>query len=101
MELIKSEHQKEKQILKNESSLLRDLWNNTKCINIHPWGHKETVMTEHIQRHINIHSIGVPEGEERGEDWKCIWGNFGFPNLKKEMDIRVQEAQSPKQDEPK
>ena len=53
MELIKSEHQKEKQILKNESSLLRDLWNNNE--------------------HANIHIIGVPEGEEKGI--KMIWGN--------------------------
>ena len=100
MEFIKSEHQKQKQMLKNESSLLRGLWNNTKCINIHPWGHKETVTTEHTQTHQHPQHRG-PERGERGEDWKCICANCGFPNLKKEMDTWVQEAQSPKQDEPK
>ena len=60
MEFVKSEHQKEK-FFKNESSLLRDLWNNTKCINIHPWGCKQTVKDwAHRHRYIVIHILGVP-----------------------------------------
>ena len=44
MEITQLEQKKEKRLLKNEDSL-RDLWENIK--------------------HTNIHSIGIPEGEER------------------------------------
>ena len=44
MEITELEQQTETQILKNESSI-RDLWDNIK--------------------HVNLHIIGIPEGEER------------------------------------
>ena len=47
--------------------------------------------------HINIHTIGVPEGEEReikGQRTYLKTQAENFPNLRKE-------AQSPKQDQPK
>ena len=62
---------------------MRGLWNNTK--------------------HTNIQIIGVSEEKkEQGIEnlfEKIITENF--PNLAKEIDIQVQEVQSPKQDEPK
>ena len=41
----------------------------------------------------NIHIIGVPGGEKKRAE--------SFPNLEKKTDIQAQEAESPKQDEPK
>ena len=62
---------------------MRGLWNNTK--------------------HTNIQIIGVSEEKkEQGIEnlfEKIITENF--PNLAKEIDIQVQEVQSPKQDEPR
>ena len=60
----------------NEDSL-RDLWDNTKCN--------------------NIHIIGVPEGEEREKGpekmFEEIIGEI-FPNMGKEIATQVQETQS-------
>ena len=54
--------------------------------------------------HSNIRITGVLEGKEKEQEIgtlceKIMEGNF--PNLVKEIDMQVQEAQSPKQDEPK
>ena len=54
-------------------------------------------------KHTNIGIMEVPEGEEREQGIenlckKIMTGNF--PNLVREVDIQVLEAQSPKQDEP-
>ena len=73
MEIIQSQQQKEKHILKNENSL-RDLWESIK--------------------HTNICIIGGPEEEER-EKGKKVFDEImaeNFPNLKKETDIQVHEA---------
>ena len=68
---------------RNEDSL-RDLWDNIK--------------------HTYIRIIRVPEGEEREKRPKKIFEEIivrNFPNLGKEIDTQVQEAQSPRQDKPK
>ena len=60
---------------KNEDSL-RDLWDNIKCT--------------------NIHIKGVPGGEEREKGLENVLEDIvaeSFPNLGKETDIQVQEAQ--------
>ena len=75
MEIIQLEQPKEKQILKNENSL-GYLWDNIKCI--------------------NICIIGVPEKEKRKKGFKNVFDEImadNFPNLEKETDIQVQEAQ--------
>ena len=44
----------------------------------------------------NIQIIGVPEGEERDKGIENVFEEImaeKFPNLKKEIDIQVQEAQ--------
>ena len=49
----------------------------------------------------NIHIRGVPEGEEKEQETGNLLGkimNENFPNYLKEIDMQVQEAQSPKQD---
>ena len=46
--------------------------------------------------HTNIHIIGVPEGEEREKRPENLFEELmaeNFPNLAKETDIKVQEAQ--------
>ena len=51
----------------------------------------------------NIHIMGVPE-EETEQEIENLFEKImteNFPNLVKEIDMQVQEAQSPKQDEPK
>ena len=61
---------------KNEERL-RNLWNNLK--------------------HSNIWIIGVPEGEEEEQEIENLFEKTmreNFPNLAKEIDIQVQEAQS-------
>ena len=61
-----------------------DLWDNIKCT--------------------NIHTIGVPEGEERDKPPKKTFEEIiaeNFPNMGKEIVIQVQEASSPRQDKPK
>ena len=75
MEVTQSEQQKGEQIFKNENGL-RDLWDN-------------------INR-TNIWLIEFPKGEEREKRVENVidkTGTQNFPNLKKETDIQVQEAQ--------
>ena len=53
---------------------------------------------------INIHIIGVPEGEEGEEGPEKISEEIiaeNFPCMEKEIVSKVQEAQSPRQDKPK
>ena len=60
---------------KNESNI-RDLWDNIK--------------------RANLHIIGIPEGEEREKGTENVFEEImakNFPNLKKETDIHIQEAQ--------
>ena len=73
----KNNHQnnKKKKIQKNEDSV-RSLWDNFK--------------------RSNILIIGVPEGEEKEQEIENLFENImkeNFPNLVKEIDIQVQEAQ--------
>lgn len=53
---------------------------------------------------MSVHSIGVPEGEEREDGAETIFEDTmaeNSPNLGKETDLWVQEAQGvPKQDQP-
>ena len=75
MEITQSEQQTERQMKKKKESDIQDLYN--------------------IQ-HANLHIIGVPEGEEREKGIKNAFEEItagNFPNLKKETDIQVQEAQ--------
>ena len=47
---------------------------------------------------------GVPKGEEQEQDTDNLFKQImkeNFPNLAKEIDIQIQEAQNPKQVEPK
>ena len=49
----------------------------------------------------NIHIIGVPEGEEKEQEIGNLFEEImkeNSANLLKEIDIKVQEAHSPKQD---
>ena len=81
MEITQSEQQKEERIVLNEDNL-RDLRDSIK--------------------YTNIHIIDIPEGEEREEVTENLFEETmteNFPNLGKETDIQVQEAQSPKEDE--
>ena len=51
-----------------------------------------------------MHIIGIPEGQEREKGIENIFEGTmaeNFPNLEKETDTQVQEAQSPKQGKPK
>ena len=55
-------------------------------------------------KRINIHINGLPEREEGEQGIENLFEKImkeNFPNLVKEIDIQVQETQSPKQDEPK
>ena len=75
---IQSEQNEKTRILKNEERL-RNLWDNFK--------------------HSNIQITGVPEGEEEEQEMENLFEKImkeNFPNLVKETDIQVQEAQSPK-----
>ena len=72
---IQSEHQEEKRIQKNKDGL-KSFWDNFK--------------------HTNIQIIGVPEGEEKEKEIENLFEKVmkeNFPNLVKEIDIQVQEAQ--------
>ena len=74
-EITQAEQKREKGIRQNENSV-RELWDNIK--------------------HTNIHIIGVPEGEERDKGAENLFEEIiaeNFPNLRKETDIQVQEAQ--------
>uniref|UniRef100_A0A9L0T2S7 L1 transposable element RRM domain-containing protein n=1 Tax=Equus caballus TaxID=9796 RepID=A0A9L0T2S7_HORSE len=88
-EITQAKQKKEKRIRQNENSL-RELWDNIK--------------------HANIRIIGVPEGEERDKGAEILFEEIieeNFPNLRKETDIQVQEAQrdpnkrSPKRSTPR
>ena len=49
----------------------------------------------------NILIIGVPEGKEKEQEFGNLFEKImkeNFSNLGKEIDMQVQEAQSPKQD---
>ena len=52
----------------------------------------------------NIHTIGIPEGEESEQGIENLFEKImakNFPNLVKENDPQAQEIQSPKQVGPK
>ena len=73
-----------KQEFKKNEERLRNLWNNFK--------------------HSNIRIIRVPEGEEEEQEIENLLEKImkeNFPNLVKELDMHVQEAQSPKEVGPK
>ena len=49
-----------------------------------------------LQKHPNINTIGVPEGEEKEQEIGNLFEKImkeNFPNLVKEIDMQVQEAQ--------
>ena len=74
VEFTAAEQNKEKRMKRNEDSL-RESWDNIK--------------------HINIHIIGVPEGEEREKGPEKIFEEIivkNFPNMGKEIATEVQEA---------
>ena len=74
MEMTDAEQKREKRLKTNEESL-RELWDNVKLI--------------------NVHIIGVPEGEEREGDRKIFQEIIAknFPNMGKESFSQIQEAQ--------
>ena len=75
-----AEQQEEKRIQTNEDSV-SCLWDNFKCT--------------------NSHIRGVLEGEEKEQEIEILFEKTmkeNFPNMVKEIDIQVQEAQSPNQD---
>ena len=75
MEITDAEQKREKRFKTNEESL-RELWDNSKCT--------------------NIHIIGVPEGEEREKGTENIFQEIiaeNFPNMGKESLTQIQEAQ--------
>ena len=77
---IQSEQKEETRIKKNKDCIRR-LWD--------------------ISKHANI---GVPEGEEEEQEIENLFEKImkeNLPNLVKEIDMQVQEAQSPKQVGPK
>ena len=83
-EINSQSEQKEKTRIQKTKERFRNLWDNFKCTNI--W------------------IIGVPEGEEEEQEIENLFEQImkeNFPNLVKEIDIQVQEAQSPKQVGPK
>ena len=72
---IQPEQNEETTIQKNEERL-RNLWDNFKCS--------------------NIQVIGLPEGEEEDQEIENLFEQImkeNFPNLAKEIEIQVQEAQ--------
>ena len=83
VEITIAEQNKEKRMKRIEDSL-RDLWDNIKCT--------------------NTRIIGVPEEEEKKKGTEKILEEIiveNFPNMGKEIDNQVQEAQSPIQDKSK
>ena len=80
---IQPEQNEETRIQKNEGRL-RNLWDNFKCS--------------------NTQIVGVPEGEEEEQEMENLFEKImkeNFPNLAKEIDMQVQEIQSPKEIGPK
>ena len=72
---IQSDQQEERKNLKNKDRLRN------------PWD---------IFKHTNIQIIGVPEGEEEEQEIENLFKKVmtvNFPNLAKEIDMQVQEAQ--------
>ena len=70
--------------MKRTEDSLRDLWDNIK--------------------HTNIWVTGVPEEEEKKKGYEKNFEEIiveNFPNMEKEIENQVQEAQSPIQDKPK
>ena len=54
--------------------------------------------------HSNLWIIGVPEGKEEDQEIENLFRKImkeNLPKLVKDIDIQVQEAETPKQDEPK
>ena len=83
VEITTAEQNKEKRMKRIEDSL-RDDWDNIKCT--------------------NIRIIGVPEEEDKKKGTEKIFEEIiveNFPNMGKEIDNQVQEAQSPIQDKSK
>ena len=75
VEVIAAEQNKEKRMKRNEDSL-RDLWDKIK--------------------RTNIHTIGVPEGDEREKGPEKIFEEIiveNFPNMGKKIATQVQEGQ--------
>ena len=75
VEIMEAEQKKKKNKINEDS--LKDLWDNIKCT--------------------NILIIGVPEGEEKERGADNIFEGIiaeNFPNLDKEVDTQVQEAES-------
>ena len=75
VEFTAAKENKEKRMKRNEDSL-RELWDNIKSN--------------------NIHIIGVTEGEEREKGPEKIFEEIiveNFPNMRKEIATKVQEAQ--------
>ena len=76
METTQSKQQTKSLIKKKNKSNTRDLWANIK------W--------------VSLCIIGIPEGEEREKGIENVFEEImaeNFPNLKKETDIQIQEAQ--------
>ena len=76
----KTTHQNSKKKRESKKIRINSLWDNFK--------------------HYNIRFIGVPEGEEKEQEIGNLFEKImkeNFPNLVKEIDMQVQEAQSPKQ----
>ena len=60
-------------------------------------------MQDNMKRN-NIRIIGLPEGEEEEQGIENLFEKVmmeNFPNLRKERVTRIQQTQSPKQEEPK
>ena len=75
MEMMDAEQKREKRLKTNEESL-RELWDNVK--------------------RTNIHTTGVPEGEERQKGTEKIFQEIiakNFPNMGEESLTQIQEAQ--------
>ena len=77
MEITDAEQKREKRLKTNEESL-RELWDNVK--------------------RTNIHTIAVPEGEEREKETEKIFQEIiakNFPHMGKESLTQIQEARVP------
>ena len=83
VEITSEEHNKVKQVKRNEDNL-RDLWDNIK--------------------HTNICILGVPEEEEKKKVYEKIFEEIivkNFPNMVKEIVNVPRGTKSPIQDKPK
>ena len=77
-------------------------WEQQKEKNLKKWEYCKELLGQ-LQVYQHLHHGGVGNRRERARNWTPIWKKMieKFSNLVKEIDIQVQEAQSPKQDEPK